>query len=157
MANPPPLGDESEWELYWRKRALTYIREHQRRVPIVVAARIGRMFAIYRPIQGVRLDEYVEIREPPLSRLGLWMYGFLVPAACAGTWLVRRRGLPVSPVVGAFLVVVSTAALAFGVTRYRASFDSVLVPAAAVGIAAVLRWCATGALLTPARRAKVDP
>lgn len=147
MSNPPPLGDESEWELYWRKRAFEYIGDHRERVPVVVAARIGRMFAVYRPIQGVRLDQYVEIREPPLSRTGLWMYGFMMPMCIAGAVLTRRRGLPVAPIVGAFLVVVSTAALAFGLTRYRATFDAVLVPTAAVAIARVGERVRRGVLL----------
>ena len=106
------------------------------------------MFAVYRPIQGVNLDEYVEIREAPLSRLGLWMYGAMVPFGVAGVVCVRRRRLPITPIVGAFLVVMSTAALAFGLTRYRASFDAVLVPAAAVGIAAALRLIESGGLLS---------
>ena len=68
--NPPPPGDQSQVEAVYRKRAMHYMRTHLRRLPIVVAARIGRTWSLYRPLDMVAFNKG-EGREPWVTRLGL--------------------------------------------------------------------------------------
>jgi hypothetical protein len=69
------------------------------------------------------------------------MYFALLVPATAGTWLLWRRRLPISPLMSVLAMVTVTAALTFGVTRYRAPADAVLVVLAAVALDALIgRW-----------------
>jgi hypothetical protein len=53
--------------------------------------------------------------------------------------VLRRRGQPISPLVGMAAMITVTAAWTFGTTRYRIPADVALVVAAAVGIETLLR------------------
>jgi hypothetical protein len=141
VAWPDNRAEESVRDLGPREGASRYIRENIEELPRVAAFRVARMWQGYQTSQGVRLDYAVEGRGRWASWAGLWFYLALVPLAVAGTWIVHRRGLPISPLVAPAVVVSLTAALTFGVTRYRVPADAALVVAAGVAIdAAVRRW-----------------
>jgi len=50
---PPPPGDQSQVATKYRKRAFHYMRTHLRRLPLVIVARVGRTWGLYRPIDMV--------------------------------------------------------------------------------------------------------
>ena len=90
---PPPPGDQSQVARVYRKRAFTYIRHHLRRLPLVVAARIGRTWSLYRPLDMVNFNKG-EGREPWVTRLGLLVYYPTLILAVAGAiamWRSSRR------------------------------------------------------------------
>src|SRR5205823_5136204 len=55
---PRPGGDESQKATTYRHRGLTYARNHARRLPVVIAARLGRVWDVYRPFQQVRYEYF---------------------------------------------------------------------------------------------------
>ncbi len=147
----PRLYDESESDLPYGEQASAYIRDHLGRLPIVVAARVGRVWGVYAPVQGTRLDIDVENRGRTASWLGLAAYYLLVPLAVGGLWSMRRRRVPIIPFLAVALTVTLAAGATFGVTRYRATAEGVLVVAAALGADAVLRRASSRATGGPSR------
>jgi 4-amino-4-deoxy-L-arabinose transferase-like glycosyltransferase len=148
-----PGADESAREAYVRKIALDYMGDHLRRLPLVVAARVGREWDVFKPFQNTRESIYTEGRGRLASWAGLWMYYALVPLAGIGLVLLRRRGIPISPMVSLAFIVTSAAAITFGLTRYRVPVEVALVILAGVTLDAA--WSGRGArrLLRPRRRA----
>lgn len=137
---PDATEEESVRDVPSREAAVRYIREHLADWPRVAAFRVGRMWQVYRWDQDIDLDVRVEGRGRGPSTLGFWMYVGLLPLAVAGLVLTKRDGWPISPLVAPALVVSLTAALSFGVTRYRVPADAALVVAAAVTLEAGWRW-----------------
>lgn len=133
----PPPGDESVGDAFRRHQALTYLRAHATRLPVVLAARIGRVWGIYRPIQTVELDRHGGLTDSWLQLIG---YYLALPFAVGGLVVLRRRHVPILPLVALIIVVTVTVALASGIPRYRVSADVGIVIAAGAGIDALLRW-----------------
>lgn len=133
------VGDESVIDTAHREKAVAYVSDHLGRAPVVVAARIGRMWGLYRPLEGMRLDIFFERRGQWPSRLALAMYAILLPASIAGLVVMRRRRVTIVPMVGIAAMVTFTAAVSFGVTRYRVPVDVILTILAGVAADAVLR------------------
>lgn len=127
-------GDESVLFSAWADDGLQYIRDHQDRVPIVVAARVGRVWNVYAPAQGVDLDTVIELRGRTPSWLGVAVFWALLPLAVVGLVDLRKRRLPISPLVAMALSATLIAATSMGITRYRVALDVALVIAGAVGI-----------------------
>lgn len=131
--------DESQRAAVAGGRAQTYIRDHLGRLPVVMVARVARMWDLYRPLQNVRFNWQLEARGKRTSELALVTYYALLPFAVGGVVALKRRGLPISPLVGMAVMISVTAAWTFGTTRYRIPADVALVVAAAVGLEVVLR------------------
>ena len=143
--HPQPYGpagellDESERDAVVRERALDYMdANRQRLVTAVIPARVGRMWAVYRPIQQIRLDVLVEGRSMAVSTLGLVQYYVLMPLALLGAILLWRRRGPLLAVTAWIPIVTLTAAAAFGNTRYRTAAEMSVVILAAVAIDALV-------------------
>ena len=133
--NPPPPGDQSQVEAVYRKRALHYMRTHLRRMPIVVAARIGRTWSLYRPLDMVAFNKG-EGREAWVTRLGLVVYYPTLLAAIVGVvvmWRRRARRALWVLLVPAIAVTVGVA-VTYGQTRFRAAAEPSLAILAAVGV-----------------------
>ncbi|MDZ7673465.1 MAG: glycosyltransferase family 39 protein [Acidimicrobiales bacterium] len=126
--------DMSVGERRAREQAIDYIGDNLERVPTVVAARVGRLWHVYRPFQGVDFDVLFERRGLFPSRAGLWGFYALVPLVAAGLWAVRR--CPSALVVTGAMLFSATfsAALAFGITRYRIAGDVAIAVLAGIGI-----------------------
>lgn len=133
-----PTGDESVIEAELRADGIEYITGHISELPVVVLARVGRMWDVYRPFQGVELNTFFERRGEIASWLGLLMYWVLVPAAVYGLVLCRRRRVTIIPPIALALMVTMTAAMAFGITRYRVPADVALALFAGLAFDAVL-------------------
>ena len=55
-------GDASVDDGPAREQAVDYMRAHNRRVPVVMAARVGRLWHVYRVTQGIDFDVFYERR-----------------------------------------------------------------------------------------------
>jgi hypothetical protein len=124
--------DESERDVASREAALEYIGDHKRRYAVVVAARVGRIWNVFRPAQNVRFDADIEGR----GRAGAWaaLLSFYALAALGivGLARLRRAGRPVWHYLVLAGIVTATTAVTFGIQRYRLPFDAVLPALAAV-------------------------
>ena len=142
--NPQPYGpngellDEAQRDVVVRERALDYIENHRRRlVTVVIPARIARMWALYQPVNQLRLDELVEQREFWISMIGLIQFYVLAPLAIVGGIVVWRRHdrlVPLLPLAIWPAIATFTAAISFGNTRYRTAAEVSIVILAALAI-----------------------
>jgi 4-amino-4-deoxy-L-arabinose transferase-like glycosyltransferase len=140
---PPTDVDPSTRDRSYARIARHYIADHKGDLPKVVAARVGRLWHVYRVQQGIELDGYIEGRSggPPGSslvfvRAALWSYYALALLAIGGIVVLLRRKVPVYPLVAQLLLATFTAATTFGVTRYRAGAEVAIVVFAAVAVEA---------------------
>ncbi len=131
-------GNEAQRMAEYRSRGLRYAREHAGRVPVVVAARLGRLLDVYRPNQGVFFAA-TEGRDPRASRVGIGAFWLLAPLAVAGAVLLRRRGETLAILLAPVVLVALVAAAVYGSARLRVSAEPSLVVLAAVTLDAVLR------------------
>jgi hypothetical protein len=124
----------------YRRRGLRYARHHLGRVPLVVAARLGRVTDVFRPWhQGVFLAS-TEGRRPRASRAGLVFYWLLVPLALGGALLLRRRrGAPLLVLLAPVAMVLVVSAVTYGSTRLRFAAEPSIVVLAAVALDALSR------------------
>lgn len=137
----PTGADQSVSDAGQRTVAEAYLEEHWGELPRVAVFRIARVWDLYRPLQSLELNAGLEERGRGASELGLATYYALVPLAAAGLWVLRRRGLPISPFVALVVTATLVAATTFGVTRYRVPVDVGFVVLAGVAIdAAWRRW-----------------
>jgi hypothetical protein len=140
LKNYSPKLEESVVDKLARQKGLDYIKAHKGRVPVVVAARVGRLWELFRPTQNVELNEEIEQRGHVTSWAILVSFYLLMPFAIAGLVIMRRRRIPIFPMLAIAASVTITAALAYPITRYRASFDAVIPVLAAVAITSLWRW-----------------
>lgn len=132
-------GDESDHEARWREAGTAYMRDHLDRLPVVVLARVGRMWEVYRVDQNTSLNAAFEGRGTGPSTVANRQYYLLLAAGLAGLVVLRRRRVPIWPFLVIAGLVTFTAATSFGITRYRIPVDVALPILAAVGGVAVLR------------------
>ena len=130
-----PSHDQSVESARQTAAALHYARDHLRRLPVVVLARVGRVWDLYEPLQSVDID-VGEGRPRPASFAGLLAYYLLLPAAGVGVVALRRRGVRVWPMLVLAAVVTVVVAAGYGTVRFRAEFEVPLVVLAAVGMQA---------------------
>ncbi len=137
---PVPPGDQSQVAKVYRARAFDYMKDHEGRVPLVVAARIGRTWSLFRPGDMITFNVN-EDREEWVTRLGLVAYYPLLAGAIVGAavlWRRRRRAALWILVTPAIAVTTGVAAT-YGQTRFRAAAEPSLAILAAVAIVAGLR------------------
>jgi 4-amino-4-deoxy-L-arabinose transferase-like glycosyltransferase len=135
----PPATEESVLDQMARTKALDYLGDHKGRVPVVVAARVGRIWDVFRPFQNVEFNATSERRGHDASWAVLIGYWLIMPFAILGLVVLRRRRIPIFPYLAIALSVTITVALSFGITRYRAPVDTVLPVLAGVAIDAIWR------------------
>jgi 4-amino-4-deoxy-L-arabinose transferase-like glycosyltransferase len=133
-----PPGDEAQQSSEYRRRGWAYMRDHAGRVPLVLAARLGRLYDVFRPAQ-MRVYESSEGRPPRSEHLGVWMFWVLAPFAAAGGWLLHRRGQPLAILLVPVVMVTLTALLTYGSTRFRFAAEPSIVVLAAVALDALLQ------------------
>jgi 4-amino-4-deoxy-L-arabinose transferase-like glycosyltransferase len=142
---PQPPGDQSQVSAVYRRRALHYMRTHASRLPIVVAARIGRTWSVFRPKDMLSYN-LGEGRERWVTLLGLIAYYPLALLAIAGGWfLARRRRGQLWPLLVPVATVTIGVAVTYGQTRFRSAAEPTIVILAAVAIAALWERVSGGA------------
>lgn len=134
-----PLQDQSVSDSIARRHALKFVDAHLSALPRVEFDREGRAFGFYRPAQQISLDSFFETRPIHWAEVGLGMYYLLVLLSIPGIVALRRRRVPVYPLLAIGLDVAISVAITFGQTRYRSTFEVPLILMAAVGVDAMAR------------------
>jgi 4-amino-4-deoxy-L-arabinose transferase-like glycosyltransferase len=137
---PRPAGDESEQTVVYRDRGLRYLRHHTSRLPLVAAARFGRLWDVYKPWSQGTFFSGLEGRRPAATHLGLLVYWALLPLALAGALVLRGRGRGLWILLAPLLMVTLVGVATYGTTRFRMAAEPSIVLLAAVALeAAALR------------------
>jgi 4-amino-4-deoxy-L-arabinose transferase-like glycosyltransferase len=110
------------------RRGIEYALDHAERVPLVMAARVGRTWGLWNPFA------VPEGRRHWVQQVGAGIFYVLVALAVYGLVLLRRRRVPVWIVLAPFVTVTLTALLAYGQVRFRHSAELSLVVLAAVAL-----------------------
>lgn len=136
---PVGEGDESVQAVRHRQAGFEYASEHLDRVPVVLAARLGRLWSFYDIADQAKYDSF-EGRQLGVTHLGLAMYYPLVALGIAGTVVLARRDLiaaipPLSLIVGTTVI----GLLVYGSTRFRFAAEPAIVLLAAVALVEVGR------------------
>jgi 4-amino-4-deoxy-L-arabinose transferase-like glycosyltransferase len=134
----PPKGDQSVVAAAYREQAFTYMREHPGRVPVVVLARIGRDWSVFRPGDMLSINEG-EGRPSWVTGLGMVVYYPLLIGAVIGAVLLWRRRAWLWPLLVPGVVVTIGTLFAYGQTRFRVPAEPCIVVLAAVALAAIGR------------------
>jgi hypothetical protein len=114
-----------------------YVANHLGSSVGVAAVRLGRIWNVYRPLQGVDLE--VGTGRPAwVSRLGLWYFYVLVPVALLGAVVLRRRRLLLFPFVALLVLSSLTAVAAFGDARFAVEADVALAMLGGVALDALV-------------------
>jgi Dolichyl-phosphate-mannose-protein mannosyltransferase len=131
--------DESVLSERWRDEALEYARDNAGRVPVVLAARVARTFALY-PSPKRQVSELVfnEGRPRWLVWIALAAYVALVALAAVGLDTLRERLDVVAILLAPVVLVVITSALGYGTWRFRQAAEVALVVLAGAGISRVV-------------------
>ncbi len=132
-------GDESAQYAAAMTYAVKYLSSHIGGLPKVELERMGRTFGFYRPVQQIDIDSYVEGRPKFWAFVGLGMFYSLVPLSLWGGRVLRRRGLPLFPMVAVAADVVVVVLITYGTTRFRVTLDAVLVLLAAIAVDDLIR------------------
>jgi 4-amino-4-deoxy-L-arabinose transferase-like glycosyltransferase len=127
--------DESLKDKYPREYALDYLDRHKSRLPLVVAARVGRLWELFKPGQTTAMDWWIEGRGRAASWASLFFYYAMIPFAVVGIVIMWRRKISIVPIVVPAVIVTIAAATTFGLPRYRAPAEVGLVLVAAIGLA----------------------
>jgi 4-amino-4-deoxy-L-arabinose transferase-like glycosyltransferase len=135
--DPPDqvIYDESVIDAWNREQATEYITDNADRLPVVVAARIGRALEVYQVRHTLDLNWRIEGRGKLPSTIGLYLYYVLVPLTLLGLIDLRRRRISLTPLLSLWGAVLLAVATTFGVTRYRLPVDLAMIIAGAIGIA----------------------
>ena len=126
-----PAGDETVVEA---GQAPDRPRLHEgttrRSFPVVLAARVGRIWDVWRPRPELRLQRVLRAPRPmaahPACRAMIMYYAMLRSASLAALVVLWRRRVTIIPFVAIAISVTLTAAVSFGITRYRVGADVAL-------------------------------
>ncbi len=133
-----PTTDESEASVVLRDRAQDFVRDNLGRVPVVVAARVGRVVGVYPPDRLIDVEVFFEGRERWLATLELiTFYPVAIGAIAGAVVLRRRRTVPLFPLLALPAIVIVTVAVTYGSNRFRAPAETSLVVLAAIAIDAL--------------------
>jgi 4-amino-4-deoxy-L-arabinose transferase-like glycosyltransferase len=134
-----PGLDQSERDSIYRREALEYVRGHASRVPVVMAARAGRVLGVFRPAQQAQIDSFLNGYGVGLVRSGLYSFQAVGVLAIVGAVLLRRRRtVPLFPLLATPAVVLVTVFVTYGLTRFRFAAETSLIVLAAVAIDAAV-------------------
>jgi len=117
-----------------RDQGLRYARDHAGRLPVVIAARLGRSFELYRPRQQAREEAFFEGRDLRVEQAGVVMYYLLALLAIAGAVLLARRRGPWWVLAAPVGMVVFVTVISYGITRFRVGAEPAIVVLAAVAL-----------------------
>jgi hypothetical protein len=134
LESAPPEADQSVRSAHLRSLGNAYLADHLGRLPVVVAARLGRGLGVWHPDQMVYLNRG-EGREGTVSWLAIYAYWALTPLAVVGAVILRRRRTMVWPLVALVAISVMVIAAFYGIARFRLPAELAIVVLAAVTLA----------------------
>jgi 4-amino-4-deoxy-L-arabinose transferase-like glycosyltransferase len=127
-------GDQSVNDGKYLHNGVTYAEHHLSRVPLVFFAREGRTFGFWNPFQQTSIDAQWMGSWVGVTRIAMISYWLLLAPALAGLVALRRRHVPLYPLLAFVLTAVVAVAPSIGDPRYRAAAEVPLVLLAATGI-----------------------
>ena len=116
-----------------QSQAFDYVSEHAGRVPVVMAARLGRTLGLYRPFQTATLEQFYADRDEAEVRAGTFAYYVLAVLGAYGLWTLRRRK-DVWLLIAPILLVIVVSLTTYGSFRFRIAADLAIVVLAAVAL-----------------------
>lgn len=122
-----------------RDVAVDFAGDHTGRLPLVALARLGRVVALFRPIQQVGLLDEGEGVPKTVGELGLGSWYVLAGLAVVGARQLRRDRLRLVALLAPVGVVLVVAVLVYGIWRFRAPGDVAVCLLAGVGADVALR------------------
>jgi hypothetical protein len=126
-----------------REKGLDYAQRHLSRLPLVVTARVTRLWSVYQPIRTAQ-KSYGVVRARWASNVGVAMYYALMPLAVGGVIVLRRAKVAIFPLLAPAVLVTISAAVFYGTVRFRSPAEVSIVVLAAVALDALLcranRW-----------------
>ena len=132
-------SDQSERSAVLLEKSIDYIQENITRLPTVVVVRWLRIVGLWKPLQQSDVDAYLEGRDLWVTRVAqTTSYAFMALAA-AGVVIMRRRRIPVLPLVGPLIAIFITITITFAQNRYRASVEPAIAILAAVAVEQMVR------------------
>lgn len=140
----PTEYNEAQVDQILAAPAHRYLRDHTGRVPVVLGARVARLFHLYAPAQQIELDRGVENRGSFASIAEVFAFYAVLPFAIAGVVLLWRRRVAISPLMGPLGLALFSGAALFGITRFRTAADVAFVVAAAVSVELLIRRIVPG-------------
>lgn len=140
-------GDQSEVSAEYRRQAVAYVGDHLDRLPAVVVARVARVWSLWESDAMTYINRG-EGRPRTVSWLATIGWWGLAPVAAGSLWLIRRRHGPVLVLVAPFVTVTATAALTYGIPRFRVPAEVAAVGALAI-LGAVAAERAESAIIAP--------
>ncbi|MEZ5142280.1 MAG: glycosyltransferase family 39 protein [Acidimicrobiales bacterium] len=123
-----------------RRKAVEYQRANLDRYPAVVAIRIGRLFGGYEVYDTYQRNVLAEGRREDGVKGQQIVYYALLPLGAVGLYVLRRRRVPLTPLVAPVLATAATVAGTFAIYRYRLTADTALIVAGSAGAVALVRW-----------------
>lgn len=134
-----PKGyDESEKAQAYQDAALDYLGSHLSRAPVVVLARWGRALGLYRTGDTIDFEEFPEGRDRVIAVSGMISFWILAILSIFGVVVLRRRRVPVYPLLALPAIALVAITIAFASTRYRSTAEPALVLLGAVALDAAI-------------------
>lgn len=130
-----PPGDASQRAKVWGEHGRSYASDNVDRLPLVVAARLGRAWNLYAPFQNAEFDK-IDGKSERVSIAGLYAWWAALALSIPALVILRRRGVTIIPFIGLAATVSISAVYAYGGNRFRTPLDLAVVVLAAVTISA---------------------
>jgi 4-amino-4-deoxy-L-arabinose transferase-like glycosyltransferase len=129
-----PEMDESQTDRVYRAEAEDYVKAHPARTVVEVAASWGRIFGVYRPTQELSYAATAKTKGVVPAWMATLSFYVLFPIAIYGAFVLRRRRVPVYPLLAFWVMILFSITLTFAQQRYRAIGEPTLVLLTAVAI-----------------------
>ena len=113
---------------------LDYAGDHLGRVPVVVAARVLRLWGIYRPGQQLFDPIFREGRNQGVVVAGQLLFYLTLVAAAYGAWRLRPERGTLVVLAAPMVMVTLMAAFAYGIMRFRLPAEIPLIVLAGVAL-----------------------
>ncbi len=133
-----PWMDESQVDDVYRAEAEAYVKDHPDRVALAVAASWGRIFGVFRPFQEMSYASTDKIKGVVPAWMATISFYVLFAFAIYGVILLRRKKVPVYPLLVFWVMILFSITLTFAQQRYRAIGEPTLVLLTAVAIEALI-------------------
>jgi 4-amino-4-deoxy-L-arabinose transferase-like glycosyltransferase len=135
---PPHYRNEAKEASSLLDTGLRYARDHAGRLPLVIAARLGRSFELYHPEQQAYMEYSLEGRSLSVEEAGRFVYYLVALLAIWGAVLLHRRRGPWAVLLAPMVLVIFVSVTGYGFTRFRVAGEPGLIVLAAVSVDALV-------------------
>ncbi len=126
-----------------RAAAADYVGDNADRVPAVVAARLGRISGLGHREHQIGIDWFVEGAHPQVARWSMNLLYPMIVLAVIGAVVLRRRRVPLYPLLAPITMVLLTVVVLYAATRFRAPADAAMCLLAAAAFDGIIGWWST--------------